>query len=165
MNIRMTQACDWPLLKQARQAALLDAPTAFGVSYHAAVENSDERWQALASPDSSPLFWLALDEHRPVGLIGAGISPSGRFNLIAMWVEPGARGTGIASRLVETVLNHARDARYADVYLDVSPQNTQAAQLYLKHGFVFINEWEPLASHPHIHVQTMVWSDTDAQHA
>jgi hypothetical protein len=29
---------------------------------------------------------------------------------------------------------------------------------YLKHGFAFIDEFEPLASHPHITLQTMVWA-------
>ena len=26
-------------------------------------------------------------------------------------------------------------------------------------------QWEPLASHPHIQVQTMVWTDKETQHA
>ena len=33
MDIRLTEAKDWMFLKQVRLAALLDTPTAFGVSY------------------------------------------------------------------------------------------------------------------------------------
>ncbi len=31
----------------------------------------------------------------------------------------------------------------------------RAAHFYLKQGFVFLDEWEPLESHPHITLQTM----------
>ena len=36
MDIRPTQTKDWMLLKPVRLAALLDTPTAFGVSYQTA---------------------------------------------------------------------------------------------------------------------------------
>ena len=41
--------------------------------------------------------------------------------------------------------------------LDVSPDNRRAAAFYRKQGFVFLPEWEPLESHPHIQVQKMEW--------
>lgn len=34
----------------------------------------------------------------------------------------------------------------------------RAAPFYLKQGFVFLDEWEPLESHPHITLQTMRWT-------
>ncbi|WP_223430456.1 hypothetical protein [Pseudomonas sp. GL-B-26] len=80
MAIRLTEAKDWMLLKQVRLAALLDTPTAFGVSYQTAAQYSDEQWKERAS------------------------------------------------------------------------------NFYLKQGFSFIDEWEPLVSHPHIRVQTMLWT-------
>ncbi len=75
-----------------------------------------------------------------------------------MWVEPQARGAGIAERLVEAVKARARQQGRDRIFLDVSPDNGRAAGFYLKQGFVFIDEWEPLASHPHLRVQTMVWT-------
>ena len=48
MDIRLTQTEDWMLLKQVRLAALLDAPTAFGVSHQAAASYTDEQWQERA---------------------------------------------------------------------------------------------------------------------
>ena len=43
------------------------------------------------------------------------------------------------------------------MFLDVAPDNHRAANFYLRQGFVFIDEWPPLASHPQILVQTMIW--------
>ncbi|WP_178117435.1 MULTISPECIES: GNAT family N-acetyltransferase [unclassified Pseudomonas] len=157
MNIRLTETKDWPLLKHIRLAALLDAPTAFGVSYQTAANYTDEQWKERAS-SAGTQFWLAIQNDQPVGMIGAGVSQANRFNLIGMWVEPAARGSGVAARLVEAVKSLAMEKGHERVYLDVSPDNARAANFYLKQGFAFMDEWEPLESHPHISVQTMFWT-------
>ncbi|MCU1723849.1 GNAT family N-acetyltransferase [Pseudomonas sp. 5P_5.1_Bac1] len=157
MHIRLTETKDWRLLKYVRLAALLDAPTAFGVSHQTAVAYTDEQWQERASSQGTQ-FWLAFDGDEPIGMIGAAISDGGRFNLIGMWVVPVGRGSGAAALLVEAVKSRALERGFERVYLDVSPENARAANLYLKQGFSFIDEWEPLHSHPHIVVQTMVWA-------
>lgn len=156
MDIRLTQTTDWMHLKRVRLAALLDTPTAFGVSYSTAANYSDEQWKERASSTRTE-FWLAFKDHTPVGMIGAAVSGTHRYNLIGMWIEPSARGSGVASRLVDAVKRRAIEKGHDRVFLDVSPDNTRAAHFYLKQGFSFINEWEPLESHPHILVQTMFW--------
>lgn len=158
MEVRLISASDWALLKQIRLAALAGAPTAFGVSYDTAAGYTDAQWQERAAAVTGPQFWLAFVDGRPVGMIGAGVSQTGRFNLIAMWVEPGVRGSGVAARLVDAVKARARQLGHERIYLDVAPDNARAAQFYRKHGFEFIDEWEPLASHPHIMVRTMTWT-------
>jgi ribosomal protein S18 acetylase RimI-like enzyme len=167
MLVRSINGNDWRLLKQVRLAALADAPTAFGVSYDAALKYSDAQWQERATAAAGPEFWLAFIGGAAVGMIGAGISQaSKRYNLIGMWVDPQSRGAGIAARLVETVKTRAAQRGHDRIFLDVSPDNGRAAGFYLKQGFVFIDEWEPLASHPHIRVQTMVWTpDRDVRQA
>ncbi|MGE8347790.1 GNAT family N-acetyltransferase [Pseudomonas helleri] len=156
MDIRSTVTEDWTLLRQVRLAALLDTPTAFGVSYQTAADYTDEQWQVRAS-STGTAFWLAFEKDRPVGMIGAAVSDTQRFNLIGMWVEPAARGSGVAIQLVETVKAHATSQGFDRVFLDVSPDNARASNFYLKQGFTFMDEWEPLESHPHITVQTMLW--------
>ena len=156
MDIRSTVTEDWKLLRQVRLAALLDTPTAFGVSYQTAAAYTDEQWQVRAS-STGTAFWLAFEQDRPVGMIGAAVSDTQRFNLIGMWVEPAARGSGVAIQLVETVKAHATSQGFDRVFLDVSPDNARASNFYLKQGFTFMDEWEPLESHPHITVQTMLW--------
>jgi ribosomal protein S18 acetylase RimI-like enzyme len=161
MEVRMTDQADWRLLRQVRLAALSDTPTAFGVSYETAVEYTDEQWQERASGKAGPKFWLAFQNGEPVGMVGGAISRTHRYNLIGMWVEPHVRGSGIASSLVEVVKSQALQRGHCRVFLDVSPANERASNFYLKHGFAFINEYEPLAIHPHITVQTMVWAATE----
>lgn len=156
MDIRPTQTKDWMLLKPVRLAALLDTPTAFGVSYQTAASYDDEQWKERASTGGTA-FWLAFDGDRPVGMIGAAVSNANRFNLIGMWIEAAARGSGVAVQLVDAVKARARDQGFDRVFLDVSPDNARACGFYLKQGFVFLDEWEPLESHPHITVQTMLW--------
>lgn len=156
MDIRATQQEDWTLLKQIRLAALQDTPTAFGVSYQTAVADSDAQWQARAAGERTQ-FWLALDVGRPVGLVGAGFRDPTRYELIAMWVEPAARGKGVADELVAAVKARAMELGLEVLFLEVAPENTRAVQFYQRHGFVFLDEWEPIDSHPHILVQSMRW--------
>lgn len=156
---------DWAALKAVRLAALRDAPTAFGVTYAAAAAQTDDQWRARASGATLPVFWLALQAEgetaEPVGLAGGGVDARGRYNLIAMWVAPPLRGAGVARPLVDAVKAHALACGHARVVLDVAPDNLRAAAFYRSQGFAFIDEWEPLASHPHIRVQTMEWFAPD----
>lgn len=156
MTIRLIQTQDWKLLKHVRLAALRDAPTAFDVSYQTAADYTDQQWQSRAS-SATTAFWLAFEQDRPVGMIGATVNSANRFNLIGMWIEPAARGSGVATQLVEAVKARALANGFDRVFLDVSPDNARAANFYLKQGFVFVDEWEPLESHPQITVQTMLW--------
>jgi ribosomal protein S18 acetylase RimI-like enzyme len=160
MLIRPTEESDWERLKSIRLAALRDAPTAFGVSHAQAAANSDEQWKTRASGATLPRFWLAVDGDAAIGLAGGGIDQAGRYNLIAMWVAPAQRGSDAARRLVDAVKSHALGLGHARVVLDVDPDNVRAARFYQREGFVFLDEWEPLASHPGIDVQRMAWPAT-----
>lgn len=157
MEIRTTQKDDWKLLKQIHLAALQDTPTAFGVSYATAAADSDAQWQARAAGERTQ-FWLALDGCRPVGLVGAGFRNASRYELIAMWVEPAARGAGVADALVAAVKARAVALGQEALFLEVAAENSRAVQFYRRHGFVFLDEWEPIDSHPHILAQSMRWS-------
>ena len=155
--IRPTLENDWTSLKAIRLAALLDSPTAFGVTYESAAAYTDEQWRTRAS-GMQTAFWLAFQGSEAIGMIGAAVSQAQRYNLIGMWLAPRARGSGAAAQLVDAVKSRAIQQGHDRVFLDVDPENTRAARFYQKQGFAFIDEWEPLASHPHIQVQTMVWS-------
>jgi GNAT superfamily N-acetyltransferase len=58
--------------------------------------------------------------------------------LVGMWVAPEVRGTGVAVRLVERVLDWAREHRRTRVVLSVKRGNERAVGLYAKCGFVEI---------------------------
>jgi len=54
-------------------------------------------------------------------------------------VDESMRGRGIGSRLLNAVVDHAKDAGYDTVRLDVVDTNPRAQQLYERKGFVAIN--------------------------
>ena len=137
MRIRTTETKDWMLLKQVRLAALLDTPTAFAVSYQTAAAYSDEQWKERASSVGTE-FWLAFEQNRPVAMVGTTVSSAQRFSLIGMWVEPAARGSGVATHLVDAVKSRATDKGFDRVYLEVSTDNARASDFYLS---VVVNEF------------------------
>lgn len=155
--IRATEPADWQDLKATRLAALLDAPTAFGVSHASAAAYLDEDWQRRATSSPERAFLLAYVGGKPVGIAAHAVSAKGECNLLAMWVQPAFRAMGIAAALVDAVKARAVAGGHRRLVLDVSPDNPRAAAFYRKQGFVFLPEWEPLESHPHIQVQKMEW--------
>jgi ribosomal protein S18 acetylase RimI-like enzyme len=155
--IRPTSAADWPALKSARLAALLDAPTAFGASHASAAHFSDADWQQRAVSTPQRTFFLAFDGEQAIGLAAQVVAGNGECHLIAMWVAQQYRGLAVAQGLVEAVKQCAVGNGHARLVLDVAPENARAAAFYQKQGFVFLPEWEPLESHPHILVQKMEW--------
>lgn len=95
-------------------------------------------------------YWVAED-HAGRILGGAGFGPlpgeEGVCELQKMYTLPEARGTGIAHRLVETVLQHAAD-HYALCYLETFGNMTRAQSFYRKHGFEQTDQ--PMGSTGHI---------------
>lgn len=82
-------------------------------------------------------YWVAEDETGQI-LGGAGYGPlpgrTGVCELQKMYTLPEARGTGIAHRLMETVLKEAA-AHYDLCYLETFGNMTRAQNFYRKHGF------------------------------
>mgnify|MGYP000716391954 CR=1 FL=1 len=157
MMIRATTEEDWEVLREIRLASLLEAPTAFGVTYKAAASNSEAQWRDRAAGRGPGQFVLAYVDRVVVGMAGAVASTGGELNLIAMWVKPESRGTGAAAGLVEAIKESAASRGYSRLVLDVSPENLRAAAFYRKLGFKFLPVWEALESHPDIIVQKMEW--------
>jgi ribosomal protein S18 acetylase RimI-like enzyme len=155
--IRGTKEDDWEALKDIRLAALLDAPTAFGVTHPEAMTYTDSQWRDRAACRGQALFTLAFRSDVAVGIVGRAPSSLSGLNLIAMWVAPNERGTAIATGLVEAVKSEAILGGYPRVVLEVAPSNLRAVFFYQKQGFNFLPEWESLASHPHIQLQKMEW--------
>jgi ribosomal protein S18 acetylase RimI-like enzyme len=159
VKVRATTEADWEILKAIRLASLQDSPAAFGLSHVAAAAYSEQQWRERASPRTQPEFLLAIDQEQAVGLIGGAVSPTQEYNLIAMWVHPRCRGKGVAGRLVDAIKTRAIERGHRRVVLSVSPDNARATSPYRRHGFVFLQEWEALASHPGVKVQKMEWRE------
>ncbi|MFT4603717.1 MAG: ribosomal-protein-alanine N-acetyltransferase [Rhodothermales bacterium] len=65
--------------------------------------------------------------------------PDDRSHLARIIVDPSARGRGLGRRLMESLLNEARDSGARCMSLNVHPANQRAIGLYASLGFVPAN--------------------------
>jgi GNAT superfamily N-acetyltransferase len=107
------------------------------VSYQTAVNYSDEQWKERASSVTGTELWLAIKEDKPVGMIGAAVSQANRYNLIGMWVEPAARGFGVATQLVESVKSRTIEKGHDRVFFGRLSRQRKSIKLLSKAGFLF----------------------------
>ena len=129
MDVRRLEPSDAPLLRALRLRALREAPDAFGSTYEREAAFDDERWAGRLAPDADPHF--AVDD---VGL-AAGVRDGDVADLVALWVDPAARGTGTADALVAAVLGWARQEGIPTLRCHVVAGNDPAERLYARHGF------------------------------
>lgn len=69
-------------------------------------------------------------------------------HLVSTWVAPEARGNGLGSKLVGSVVEWAAGAGASEVTLWVVDGNRPAMALYEEAGFVATGERQPLPSNP-----------------
>ena len=127
-------------------AALADSPSAFGSSLEREQQYDEERWREWSRNVST---FLAFRAGVPVGIAGgmAGSRPDER-TLVAMWVHPDHRRTGVASALLDAVRSWARDDGATGLILWVTRTNDPAATLYRRAGFTPAGDSKPLPSDP-----------------
>ncbi|NJP99880.1 GNAT family N-acetyltransferase [Streptomyces zingiberis] len=132
---------DWPLWRDARLAALAEAPHAFKSRLADWHSGDEERWRArLTAPGTYNLVAL-LGDGRIAGVAsGVPAGPGGVYALRSVWVSPEARGKGVADRLLTAVGTWARQAGATALRLTVMPDNEPAIALYRRHGFARTDE-------------------------
>ncbi len=83
-------------------------------------------------------FVATASEEKLLG--GCGIFPTanlpeGTCELVKLYVEKSARGTGTGRRLLEKSLEWAKENGYSQVYLESMPELAKAVSIYEKLGF------------------------------
>jgi ribosomal protein S18 acetylase RimI-like enzyme len=143
----MEQA-DWAVVRAIRLRALADAPGAFAATLAAEEDLPDELWRRRVAES---VWYVAFDDQHPIGLAGSyQVAGSTDWHLVSMWVDPLARGSGAAGRLVTSIANAARHAQGTRLLLWVVLGNEQALRLYRRHGFVPTGQRQPLPSDPSV---------------
>ena len=130
--VRRLQESDWAALRDARLAALADAPYAFSSTLAREQQFTEELWRRRTQSGAVFAAWSGA---QIAGLATARLDAEG-WQLLGMWVHRGLRGTGIAGALVDAVCAHARDAGAAGITLWVTDVNARAAAFYARMGFV-----------------------------
>jgi ribosomal protein S18 acetylase RimI-like enzyme len=135
VTVRAVEPSMWRVHRAVRLAMLLDMPLAYGSTFARELAFSDELWQERMLGSAS---WLAFAGELPVGSVSLyhfPERPADEACLVAMWVAPHARALGVADRLVEALVQHARQTGLRRVTLDVADDNPRAIGCYTRLGF------------------------------
>jgi GNAT superfamily N-acetyltransferase len=133
-NVRRAAVGDEGLLRSLRLEALTLAPDAFGSTYERELARTVADWRRWLSPG---VVFLLEDAHGARGLVAAAHDPADPVivELMAMWVQPGARGSGGADALVQAVFDWTRSGGATAVRLQVMQDNLRARRFYERNGF------------------------------
>lgn len=136
---RLLRPGDWRIFQQVRLAALADAPEAFSSTLERERGFTEQRWRRRLETAATVLAWL--DGH-PVGTAtgraedtAEPYSVAGAWQLVGMWVAPGARSSGVADLLVARIGEHAAQAGATALVLWVVETNTRARAFYRRSSF------------------------------
>ena len=133
--VRYATEEDLEAWQDVRLRSLADAPEAFGSTVERELAFTDDEWRARLRPPAV----LVLDGGRAVGLGGGFEVRPGVVLVVAMWLEPTWRGQGLSRRVLDLVVDWAREHDF-EVELDVAREATAARAAYEKYGFVYTGD-------------------------
>lgn len=142
VEVREAGGDDWPLWRDLRLRALLDAPTAFGSTYARELAFTEPDWRdRLENPDG--VVVLASHQGTPVGMGGGYQDLPGWLHVVAMWVDPAWRGRRVGHRILDGIAAWA-DRRGLRLHLDVAQANPAARTSYERYGFAATGQKRPI---------------------
>lgn len=132
---------DWRLYKKVRLKSLDEAPQAFESSLLEESHFEESVWrERLESRDSSFCLGAFIETGELVAIAGFTqghkLKTQHKSYLWGVYVLPNARGFGIASGLMKTIIKEFDALKtVSSLQLTVTANNTQAVALYKKFGF------------------------------
>lgn len=141
MELRRLTSDDWELLRSVRLAALHEAPYAFRTTHADALGYDEDRWRQQAGErtarDLPAATFVGVRPDGSPGGMAVGIDDGERTHVVAVWVAPEDRGSGLVDRLMDAV--HEWSPR--DVLtLNVADGNERALAAYRRHGYEVVGE-------------------------
>ncbi len=130
--VRLTET-DWRLFATVRLRALTDSLGEDDPQYRQESTFTAAQWRRRLREHAQ--FAAMLDD-KPVGLIGAQQENAETVYLYSLWLDPAARGHGLARQLVEAAVRWARDRQAQVVTLRVAVDNAVARGVYENLGFL-----------------------------
>lgn len=132
----------WKEYKEIRLRSLQNNPQAFAQTYAKVLEWPDEKWQERLQRVIDGESWMlfAKLDGKIVGMVGGywdeEAGEKQRVEVISMYVDPKARGKGIARVLLNKVLEEFRkNGNFSVAGLGVSVNQKAARRLYESLGF------------------------------
>jgi ribosomal protein S18 acetylase RimI-like enzyme len=139
LELRELTNDDWPVWRDARIAALTEAPQVFK-SRLADWDTTGERYWRTRMERPDTYNAVALLDGVVVGMVSGVPDDSGVPHLHSLWVSPEARGRGVGDLLIGGVRTWAAGTGAAVLKLAVVPGNDAAVGLYRRHGFAMTDE-------------------------
>lgn len=128
---------DWRAFAGMRLRALAESLGENAPSYRYEAAFTAAQWRRRLREHAQ---FAALDGGRAVGLIAAQQQNAETVYLYSLWLDPTARGRGLARRLVAAALDWARTARVRTVRLRVAIDNAAARGVYESLGFIVADD-------------------------
>ncbi len=91
---------------------------------------------------ASDAVLVAISGDDAVGCVVVAAPVQGSTEIKRLWVDPGMRGRGIASRLVRASLEHAGRSGVGTVRLSVWNWRAGAIAVYERTGFTVVDSWD-----------------------
>lgn len=159
-TVRPLHSKEWRTYRELRLAALADSPDAFGGTFAADADRTDDEWahrlqQGVDLDRSLPL--VAEVHGAPAGLAWGRIDDADPevAHVYQMWVAPAHRRAGAGQMLLATIIQWAKARDVRDVLLTVTCGDTSAWRLYLRAGFEAVGAAELLRPGSYVLAQPM----------
>jgi RimJ/RimL family protein N-acetyltransferase len=123
---------DWRLFAGVRLRALTDSLGESDPQFQQEAAFTAAQWRRRLREHAQ---FAALTDDRPIGLIGAQRENPETVYLYSLWLDPAARGRGLARELVAAAVDWARVHRARIVTLRVASDNAVARGVYQSLGF------------------------------
>ncbi len=122
----------------------------FSTRYDDAVREPEavwRTWTADAAESADKVLFVAEEGGAVLGVVGGfrRLDPT-EVQLVSLWVDPAARGRGVAQSLIRAVATWARDRGAGLVVLFVQESNAPGRALYVRAGFRPTGAREPVGA-------------------
>jgi predicted GNAT family acetyltransferase len=139
--VRRVRADDAARLRALRLEMLADAPLAYLETLEEAAARSHEEFRRTVAARATGNDWaqFVAEDGRYFVAHAAGVaapSEPGTTLLVAVYVAPAYRGTGLLGRIVDAVADWSRTAGRYRLVLEVVTGNDRAVRAYARLGFV-----------------------------
>ena len=136
MTIRLAEEPDAEGISATLGAAFAEFETLYTPAAFSATTPTTDR---IAERFAEGPIWIAELADMIVGTV-ATVPQGSELYIRSMAVRPGARGSGIGARLLNTVEAFAAAHRYRRLLLNTAPFLLAAVELYERHGFRYTGE-------------------------
>ncbi|GAA1142155.1 GNAT family N-acetyltransferase [Ornithinicoccus hortensis] len=169
LHLHRVAAGDWASHRDLRLQMLREAPDAFWTTYEEVADRTEQDWRASVTGAACVLQARSADD-TPLGTLG--ILPEGyaddvpfaqgSVNLIAMYVVPAARGSGVGDLLMAGARELTLELGRRRILLEVTSSNAAAIRLYERTGFRFTGATTPHPRRADLVEREMAWELTAA---